>query len=208
MKIALLGGSFDPPHLGHYLIAQQVREQLAMDEVWLIPLYQKDLQDKAFHKQLSSVEDRVTMAKFLKNSFIKVSQFEIEQNQTSYTLKTLQGLTTKYPEHTFYWILGSDQLESFQKYYHWQELVQKHNLIIFPREHMLWHLEERVKEAFQLQTIPENVIVLHKDDLVLTNIASSVIRKRIKKGLPIKYLVPKEIEEYLRKKGLYSKRKT
>src|SRR6185369_9653220 len=113
MKIAVLGGSFDPPHLGHLFIASQVKELLHMDEVWLMPLYQKTKQDKIFHKSITDTNHRLAMTKFLKNAFIKVSDFEIKNNPSSYTLITLQKLQETYPEHEFYWILGSDQLEGF-----------------------------------------------------------------------------------------------
>jgi nicotinate-nucleotide adenylyltransferase len=202
MKIAILGGSFDPPHLGHYLIAEQIKEALHMDEVWLMPLFQKALQDKMFHKKLSPVEHRLAMTQLLENEFIKTSDFEIRHNQTSYSIDTLKKLSEQYPQHTFYWILGSDQLSGFQKYYQWQELL-KQNLIVFPREHMLWHVEERVREAFQLQTIPENVTVLQNRELILTNISSSIIRERVQKKVSIRFLVPETIETYIKKNTLY-----
>ena len=204
MKIAVLGGSFDPPHLGHLFIASQVREQLHMDQVWLMPLYQKTRQDIIFHKAVISEHHRLAMAKLLENDYIKVSDYEILHNQASFTLTTLQALQKLNPNDEFYWITGSDQLDGFQKYYKWQELVQTQNLIIFPREHMLWHLEEKVKEAMQLKTIPQNVIVLHNKNLILTNISSTKIRERVKEGLPIDLFVAEEVGEYIRKHMLYA----
>ena len=203
MKIAILGGSFDPPHLGHLLIAGQVKELLGMDQVWLMPNYSTSAHDKIFQKQLSPITDRLAMAKLLENDYLKVSEFEILYNQASITIVTLELLVKKYPEHTFYWITGSDKLETFQKYDRWRDIIAKHALIIFPREHMLWHLEERVREAFQLKTIPKNVIVLQNKDLVLTNISSSMIRERVKNGLSIRHLVQEEVEEYIKQHKLY-----
>jgi len=203
MKIAILGGSFDPPHLGHILIAEQVKEFLKMDEIWLMPLFQKVMQDRIFHKQLSSVKLRFAMAKFLENSTIKVSDFEILHNQTSYSLNTLEEIQKLHPNDTFYWILGSDQLNDFQKYYKWKELVQTKNLIIFPREHSLWHVEQRVKETLQLKSIPKNIIVLQNRDLILTNISSTSIRDRVKKRLPVDFLVPHAVQNYIIKNKLY-----
>jgi nicotinate-nucleotide adenylyltransferase len=203
MKIAILGGSFDPPHLGHILIATQVKEFLQMDKVWLMPLFQKDLQDKMFHKRLSEVDHRLAMAKLLENDFIKVSDYEIKHNQTSYSIDTLEALAKLHPQDEFYWITGSDQLDGFQKYHRWQDLIHNQNLIIFPREHMLWHLEEKVKETMNLQTIPENVTVLDNKKLVLTNVSSSLIRQRVRESLSIRYLVPDEVEQYIKENNLY-----
>ena len=143
------------------------------------------------------------MARLLENEKIKVSDFEVTQNKESITIITLELLAKKYPEHEFYWITGSDKLETFKKYDRWQDIVHKHNLIIFPREHMLWNLQERVKQALDLQEIPENVIVLDNKDLVLTNVSSSSVRERVKKGLSIEYLVPTSVEEYIEEYGLY-----
>lgn len=203
MKIALLGGSFDPPHLGHVLISRQVKELVGIDQVWLLPNYSTEAHDKIFQKKLSPVADRLAMAKLLENDFIKVSDFEIQKNPSSITITTLELLGKEYPEHEFYWITGSDKIETFQKYDRWEEIIAKHNIIIFPREHMLWHLEQRVKEALQLQAIPQNVIVLQDKKLLLTNISSTAIRERVKNNLSLEYLVPKTIEEYIRKHTLY-----
>ena len=203
MNIALLGGSFDPPHLGHILIARQVIEKIGVDEVWLLPLYGTTAHAPIFHKHLSPVSDRLAMVNMLANHHIKISDFELKHNKQSITIVTLELLEKQYPEHTFYWITGSDKLETFQQYDRWQDIIHNHNLIIFPREHMLWHLEDRVKEAFQLQDIPKNVTVMHDKDLVLTNISSTMIRDRVRKGLSITDLVPTAVEEYIREHKLY-----
>ncbi len=203
MKIGILGGSFDPPHLGHYLIARQVLELTGVEEIWILPYYNTASFDKVFEKKLLLPSIRLEMARLLEEESVKVSDFEILYNKSSITIVTLEMLEKKYPEHTFLWIMGSDKLKDFQKYDRWEDLVHKHNLIIFPREHMLWDLEERVKEAFRVDVIPENVIVLNNRDLLLTNISSTLVRERLMKGLSIRHLVMPEVEEYIQKNGLY-----
>jgi nicotinate-nucleotide adenylyltransferase len=198
MKIAILGGSFDPPHLGHYLIAQQVLEHCQLDQVWLMPAYHHP-----FLRNLSDVHTRLAMVKMLETKNIKISDFEIEHNPTSYTIDTLNKLTEKYPDDSFYWITGSDQLENFHKYKDWKDIIAKHNLIIFPREWMLPHLEEIVKEKLMLKTIPENVIVLQNKNLITTNISSTKIRERLREGLSIQYLVQDKVGEFIIKNKLY-----
>jgi len=205
MRIAILGGSFDPPHIGHLLIARQVLEYTDVDQVWFMPVYSTSAHHEVFQKNLSSPEDRLAMSQFVEDEKIKISDFEIKQNKKSITIDTLRELSQHYPEHTFYWIAGSDRLETFHLWDNWREIIADYHLIIFPREHMLWHLEERVKEALQLQTIPENVIVLQNKELILTNLSSTVIRKRVKTGLPINFLVPKKVEEYINEHKLYVK---
>lgn len=203
MKIGILGGSFDPPHLGHFLIAEQVNEQLGLDQVWLMPMYSTKAHDKVFQKKLSSVEDRIAMAKILESDKIKVSDFEIKHNQDSITIITLEKLCQLHPEHEFYWITGSDKLETFQKYDRWRDIITQHKLIIFPREWVLPFFKEKVMETLQLRTIPESVIVFQNDHLVLTNISSTLIRLRVKNNLPVHYLVPDGVEEYIKYHNLY-----
>lgn len=198
MKIAVLGGSFDPPHLGHFSIALQVQELLTMDEVWLMPAHHHP-----FERDLSPVDIRQTMTSFLKTEKIKVSDYEIARDKTSFTIDTLNGLKKLHPDDEFYWITGSDQLEYFQKYKDWQDILSKHNLIIFPREWMLPQLTDIVKEKLMLKTIPENVIVLQSESLILSNISSTKIRERIKNGKPIQYFVPEKVAEYINKNSLY-----
>jgi nicotinate-nucleotide adenylyltransferase len=205
MKIAILGGSFDPPHLGHLLIAEQIIEYAGVDQVWLMPNYSTTSHHEVFQKHLSPAEDRLAMTKLLINDQIKVSDFELKHNKESLTITTLRELSRKHPEHIFYWVTGSDKLDTFNLYDDWQEIIWKYHLIIFPREHMLWHLEERVKEALQLQKIPENVIVLHDKNLILSNISSTAIRERIRKGLSIDFLVTPKVAEYIKKNKLYKK---
>ncbi len=203
MKIGILGGSFDPPHFGHILIAQQVLENTNLDQVWLMPTYSTTAHHKVFHKEMSSPEDRLVMTAFLANEKIKVSDFEITSNKKSLTISTLKTLTKENPQHIFYWITGSDKLETFHLWDDWQEIISDFHIIIFPREHMLWELKKRVKESLQLQTIPENVIVLDNKELILTNISSTIVRERVTKRLPIDFLVPSVVEEYVKKHNLY-----
>lgn len=200
MKIGILGGSFNPPHLGHLLISMQVKNILGLDEIWLMPCYQHP-----FHKTLAPVRHRLAMTKMLANNGIKVSEYEVTQNQQSFTVDTLEELTVKFPDHVFYWITGSDQLESFKKYKDWKSLIRKYNLIVFPREPVLPKIEEEVKKNFKLPDIPKNIIVLKSDELILTNISSTCIRHRIKNNEPISYMVPEKVEKYIKNHHLYDK---
>lgn len=201
MKIGILGGSFNPPHLGHLLIAMQVKQILRLDELWLMPCYR--LQE-GFEKEFASAEHRYRMMKYLENDYIKVSDYELRKNQKSYTIETLEGLGALYPEDTFYWITGTDQLASFQRYHRWKDLVENQRLIIFPREYILPYLEDKVKESFSLERIPKNITVLDSPKLILTNISSSKIRQRIKLDQPIHFLIPEKVERYIFLHSLYN----
>ncbi len=201
-KIAILGGAFDPIHIGHYLVAQQVKEQLKMDEVWLMVCYSyfPEFPDKL--ERITSYKERFEMASQFESGSLIVSRFEEKYNKKSRTIDTLKLLKEKYPDDEFYWILGSDALPTFRLWNEWQTLVKEHNLIIFPRDTDFQTLKKRVLASFGLKRIPKNITVL-SGDLIVSTISSTHIRQRVKKGLPIQPLVGEKIESYIKKKKLY-----
>ncbi len=197
MKIAILGGSFDPPHIGHALAAVQIKELLNLDQIWLMPCF-----IHPFGKKLSDVNHRFSMAKCLENKNIKVSDFELRKKKVSYTIDTLNALSKKYKNDIFYWILSSEDLENFQKWKSWQEIIRKYNLIIFPRRPQV-NLKEKVKKCLNLKSIPDNITVISLDKLVTVGISSTIIRERVTKNLSIAYMVPEKIENFISTNKLY-----
>ncbi len=185
MKVAILGGSFDPPHNGHVQIAQEVIRQLGFDLVWLIPCFAH-----AFGKNLSSPAHRFAMTKLLENKTVKVSDYEIQKTGISISFETLQDLSKLYPQESFSWIIGSDQIGDFPKWEHWQDIITKYGLIIV----------ERGKEN-HLPTL-QGITFLKSDNI--PNISSTEIREKVKKGEPINELVPKVIENYIKEHKLYN----
>ena len=202
MKIAVLGGSFDPPHLGHIFIARQIKEKFDMDEVWLLPLFKQGF-DRFFEKKLSSFENRYAMAKLLENKYIKASTFEKDENPSSRTIETLTKLNAKYKKDEFFWVMGTDQLVNIQKYYEWEKITRENNLIIFPREYLLPDLDEIVKKSLSVKKIPSNIFVMNDKGLILTNISSTKIRSRVKDNLPVDYMVTKEVQDFIKSNKLY-----
>lgn len=198
MHVAILGGSFDPPHLGHILIARQVKELLPVDQVWLMPCF-----NHTFQKELSPSSDRLAMTKFLEEKNIVVSDFEITIKSLGITIETLRALSKKHPNDKFSWIIGSDQLEAFHKWEEWETLIREFSFIIFPREVALRSLPELVKKHLLLKAIPKNITFMQSDDLILMNISSTLVRKRVRKGLSIDLLVHPKVKEYIEDKKLY-----
>lgn len=199
MKIAILGGSFDPPHIGHALAAIQIKELLNLDQIWFMPCF-----IHPFGKKLSNANHRLSMTKCLENTNIKVSNFELKNKKVSYTIDTLNSLSQKYRNDIFYWILSSEDLENFQKWKNWQEIIKKYNLIIFPRRPQA-SLKEKIKKCLNLESIPDNITVISLDKLVTTGISSTIIRKRVGKNLPIACMVPEKVEQFILKNKLYKK---
>lgn len=204
MKIAILGGAFDPPHMGHYLVAQQVKEKLHMDQIWFMPCYTYFSEWPVKFSHISLARARYQMAKLCEEDGSIVSDFEFKYNKESRTINTLRLLEKRYGQHEFFWIIGSDTLETFGYWHEWKELVQCHNLVIFPRDTDYKTLEDRVKKSMGLSCIPKNITII-EGDVIVSDISSSLIRRRIRAGLPIKYIVSKKVEQFIKKNKLYVK---
>lgn len=203
MKIAILGGAFDPPHIGHYMVARQVKELLHMDEVWFMVCYSyfPEFPDKLM--RITKYEDRYRMASFLDDADgLRVSDFEKNFNPRSRTVDTLRLLKEKRPEDTFHWVIGSDTLPTFHLWNEWEKMVKQENLIIFPRDTDFVTLERRVKDAFVLAAIPQNITVM-QGKLIVSNIASTQIRERLKNKLPVSSFVIPKVEDYINIHKLY-----
>lgn len=198
MKIGILGGSFDPPHIGHVLVVQQIIERLNLDRIVLMPVF-----SHPFEKKLSLPKHRLSMAKFLETKSIEVSNFEIKQGKVSYSIDTLNYLSKAHPRDSFFWIIGAEQLEEFDRWKKWEEIIKRYSLIIFPRDPYGYELEKTVKKFLSLKTIPKNMILMNQKDLLVTNVSSTIIRERVKKGFSIEYLVPKKVEKYIKDNNLY-----
>lgn len=186
MKIAVLGGSFDPPHQGHAIIAERLIKLFNFGQVWLMPCFKHP-----FNKKLTSPKHRLAMTKFLRSKNIKVSDLEIKRKKISYTIDTLNSLKKMSPKNQFFWVAGSDQMKSFKKWKKWEEILEKFKLIIIPRN------------GAKTTNLFTNAIILDREKFSPIRISSSTIRERIKKGKKIDKMVPKEVESYIIQHKLY-----
>lgn len=202
MKIAILGGAFDPVHIGHYLVAQQVKEHLAMDQVWLMVCYSYFPEFPTKYKRITPYEQRFAMAKMMESTTIKVSDFEEKYNKPSRTIDTLRLLTNHYPNDEFYWIIGSDSLPTFHLWNDWKKIVSDYNLVVFPRDTDFKTLEERVKTSFMLTEIPKNITVV-EGNLIVSTIASTHIRNRVRSNLAIDRFVDESVMHFIKENKLY-----
>jgi len=188
MYIAILGGSFDPPHFGHLLAARQILDFTKTDEVWLMPCF-----SHPFDKNTSSVKHRLAMAKLCSKGKIKVSDWEIKQKKISYSINTLNCLSQKFPQHKFSFIIGSEQVKDFKKWKDWQQILKKYKIWIFPRDGLF----------AKTRTVLAGMVLVRHRLLVTSALASTKIRKRARKGLDLDYFVPEKVEAYIKKHNLY-----
>ena len=198
MNIAILGGSFDPPHKGHSIIAKRLLKSNYFDQIWLMPCYQHP-----FIKKLSGADKRFQMTKYLTNNNMKVSDLEIKKKTISYSIHTLKFLAKKYPKDKFCWIIGTDQIKSLAKWKKWKEIINNFKLIVVPRSGYK-KAEKELKGISKQVLSPKNIVLIDRKRFPPIYISSTLIRKKIKEKKPISNLVPKKIEQYIMQHKLYN----
>ncbi|RJR14814.1 nicotinate (nicotinamide) nucleotide adenylyltransferase [Candidatus Microgenomates bacterium] len=186
MKIGILGGSFNPPHIGHILVAQQVLDFTSLDEVWFLPAFKH-----TFDKPLAPVSDRLAMTRLISLPKTRVSTLEIDHQLSGDTIELIPILKEKYPQDNFTFIMGSDQLAQFTKWGSWEQLLAQIPFLIVPRA------------GFALEPLYKNMQPLKHELFITTNVSSSMIRQRIKRTLSITHLVTEEIEQFIKQNKLY-----
>lgn len=184
-KIGLLGGSFDPIHDGHLLIAKTAYKKLKLDELWFIPVLNNPFKDR----KMIANQDRVAMLELAlkKYPYFKVNDIELHgnPNEKSYTYNTLVKLKEQYPDVKFYYLIGDDQVAKFDQWYKAEKISQMVKLIAMARGGYELHYANQKK--YRMKRITYRPL----------KVSSSVIREG-----HLKYLNPKVLE-YMTLHGLY-----
>lgn len=187
MRVGIIGGSFDPAHFGHLLVARQVKEILKLDEIWLMPYFRH-----SWDLTVASASHRFAMTKLIEEKGINVCDEELKYKEKSYTIQTVRRLKKKYPLYTFFWIVGSDILADFKRWKEHKNLIKEIRFLVVPRNGHA--LPSKLPTGFELVSSPE---------FITSNISSSVVRRRIMKKLSIDGLVSKPVLLYIQKYKLY-----
>jgi nicotinate-nucleotide adenylyltransferase len=196
VNVGILGGTFDPIHIGHLVVAEEARTKSGLREVLFVPAGQPWLKG---NRDITPAGHRVEMVRraIADNPYFKLCTLEVERPGPSYTVDTLTMLRKQLgSEASFFFILGRDTLAELPLWKEPQKLVQLCRLVVPPRlgSRDLKHLEKA------LPGLLDKVIQL---DMPVIGISSSEIRQRISQGLPIRYLVPPEVGEYITKHKVY-----
>lgn len=197
-KIGIMGGTFDPIHLGHLATAEAVRELFALDEILFIPAARPP------HKLGRNVTDerhRLTMTLLAtrSNKFFRVSDMELKRTGLSYTLDTMNELHKTFGSSTeLFFIIGADSLADLSKWHAARELVAKCHFIATTRQGV--DLDFSAVENFFGSAASEHI---HRVTTPGLEISSTDIRERVRLGRSIKYLVPEAVEEYIFNERLY-----
>ncbi|WP_124058023.1 nicotinate-nucleotide adenylyltransferase [Vaginisenegalia massiliensis] len=187
-RIGILGGTFNPPHLGHLLMAEQAGSQLELDEVWFMPTF---IPPHIEGKETISAHHRVQMTQLAieGNPRFKLQTYEITKGDKSYTIETMQAFRDLYPQTDFYFIIGTDSANHLHT---WLEIDQLMTLVQFVGIH-------RPGEKAYQGSYP--ILWL---DSPMVDISSTDLRLRVYLDQSIKYQVPEAVLNYIEENQLYA----
>lgn len=191
MKIGLFFGSFNPPHIGHMAIANYMVEYAGLTQVWFVVSPQNPLKEQS---GLLKDYDRLELMRLAVNDDrrFRVSDVEFRLSKPSYTINTLEFLKEKFPDHLFSLIIGTDNLENFNKWKEYERILDNYPILVYPRpgyeiSAQLVHDHIRLVEAPKLE------------------ISSTFVRQAIAEGRDVRYFVPERVWDYMDKMNYYRK---
>jgi nicotinate-nucleotide adenylyltransferase len=184
-KVGILGGTFNPPHIGHLIMANEALHAVDLDEVRFMPNY------IAPHKEVhgANAAQRLEMTRLAIHGYaqFRVEDFEISQGGVSYTFDTMKAMIQREPETVFYFIIGGDSIEGLPTWHRIDELAQ---LVRFIGIRRPGYLHDTVYPVLLIDS-PE----LH--------LSSTMLRERVAAQGTIRFLVPEKVEAFIRKERLY-----
>lgn len=185
-RIGIMGGTFNPPHLGHLVMADQVLTQLGLDRVLFMPDANPPHVD---HKLAIDAHDRVRMVgdSIASNRNFGLELAEVQRGGISYTYDTMVELKRKHPETEYYFIIGGDMVAYLPTWHRIDELVKLVQFVGVKRE------------SYSVKT-PYPVIWV---DAPLLDVSSTMIRQRVRQGQSIRYLVADPVAEFIKERQLY-----
>lgn len=205
MKVGLYFGTFNPIHVGHLVIANYMADYTDLDEVWLVVSPQNPLKEK---KSLLADYHRLALVRagLEDNDKLKVSDIEFHLPIPSYTATTLTYLREKHPGIDFSLIMGEDNLRTFHKWSNHEHILENHRLYVYPRVLTIQEEEELEK----IGSKPDNEFWKHPnvilcDEAPVMKVSSSFIRRAIKDGKDVQYLLTEPVHKYVEEMHFYKK---
>ena len=193
-KIGIMGGTFDPIHVGHLMIAEAVWNEYKLDRILFIPSANPTHKNKV----MTSAKHRfnMTLLATCSNPHFEVSSIEMERSGPSYTVDTIKELKSMYgPDTEFYFIMGADCIKELPTWHNIDELLTLCHFVATRRPSYTPDLK-LIAQDYK----GADISILETLEL---EISSTDIRQRIKKGYSIQYITTEQVQQYIRKEGLY-----
>jgi len=189
-QVGILGGTFDPPHVGHVVAATQVRHALGLDRVLAVPANVP--WQKRGVRAVSEAADRLAMTKaaFAGIDHVEVSAIELERGGDTYSIDTLEQLRAAHPATTWWLIVGSDVAAQLDTWHRHEDVRAAARLVIYERPGSVG-ARPPAGWAYELVDVP------------LLDVSSTQLRERVRQGSPIDGLVPPAVHEIVRARSLY-----
>lgn len=196
-KIGIMGGTFNPIHFGHLLLAETAFHQFDLDEILIMPT------KNPYYKKISNSvteEDRVAMVELAieDNQHFRLSKEELDREGTTYTVETLSHLTKKHPDYKYYFIMGADSLYHIESWKEPEQILKMATIVVAGRAGTGSSLSsqiEYIENKYDSEIYRLNSPVLE--------ISSNDIRRRVRDGESIRYLLPGKVVDYIHEHNLY-----
>ena len=189
LRTGIYGGSFNPVHFGHVRLARHILREAGLNEVWFMVSPQNPFKaDQA----LLDDDKRLQMVRLAlrRERGLTASDYEFHLPRPSYTWNTLQALAADYPDRQFTLIIGADNWAAFPRWYHHDDILSHHNIVVYPRQ----------GSDIDAAALPPGVQLVSTP---LINISSTQVRERIARGQDIRRLVPKAVADTIEREHLY-----
>jgi|SRR5690554_1617205 len=184
MKIGLFFGTYNPIHVGHMIIANYMVEYTDLDQIWFVVTPQNPFKQK---ESMLADYDRLHLVNLAIGDDVRMRSTDIEFNlpKPSYTSTTLTYLKEKFPQHEFALIMGADNLNNFHKWQNYQQIINEHELYVYPR--MGANEGGELKNHYKVNYV----------DAPIMKISSSFIRQSIKENKNIQHFMPSKVANYI-----------
>ena len=196
MRIGIFGGSFNPIHSGHAIIAHHIITSGAVDRLWLMVSPVNPL--KVGNERQVADTDRLRMVEMVSRPLegVETSAFEFTMPKPSYTIDTLNALQAKFPDDEFHLVIGADNWAVFDRWRNSEEILAKYHLLVYPRLGFDVVIPEELRDRVSLVDAP------------IIELSSTMVRERLAKGLSVRYYVPDEVLSYIERNNLYTNGET
>lgn len=209
MRIGLFGGTFDPVHIGHLRVAEEIRESFQLERVYFIPA------NIPPHKKRQLITEPDIRLKMIKsavrdNRFLRVSDIELKRKGVSYSIDTVRTFEKRFK--SLYFIVGIDAFFEIDTWHDYKEIFNHTNFIIMLRpmdkkgemsDFFPVGLKEHIKRIGDAKFLHSSGNMIYFQKVTQLDISSTGIRKNIKNGKSTRYIIPKTVEKIIREKRLY-----